>query len=295
MARATAEALRDYLLRHFRTVYSGYEVTDVEIGMAADAPVTIALRRLARERAGRLAVSCAARSIAPQWSSSTTRSSTTSAPMASAGLLYTITRHGTMLPKVRYNPHDEGRRPSRRRPARPPRLAGHHPGGPGPRRPPPPDPDAVPAACSAARTTAGSVIEANACPEDIADAIYTDASVAGRILSWQLSVREERPGETRPQVDVRLVRDDPDDTFRDRLAGLLTDHLRRTNGDYREAFGEYPELLQVLVGHSAPRRGPRRPHRVVPHQVPLRRQGLKRAGLLPVLAERHDGPVDLEV
>jgi hypothetical protein len=35
-----SEALRDYLLRHFRTVYSGYGVTDVEIGMAAETPVT---------------------------------------------------------------------------------------------------------------------------------------------------------------------------------------------------------------------------------------------------------------
>jgi phenylacetate-CoA ligase len=34
-----SEALRDYLLRHFRTVYSGYGVTDVEIGIAAETPV----------------------------------------------------------------------------------------------------------------------------------------------------------------------------------------------------------------------------------------------------------------
>lgn len=26
---------------------------------------------------------------------------------------------------------------------------------------------------------------------------------------------------------IQLVRDDPDDAFRDRLAGLVTDHLRR--------------------------------------------------------------------
>jgi hypothetical protein len=88
---------------------------------------------------------------------------------------------------------------------------------------------------------------ANIYPEDIEGAIYADASIAARILSWQLSVREERPGETRPHVAIQLVRDDPDDAFRDRLALLLTDALRRTNRDYREAFGEYPALMPVIV------------------------------------------------
>ena len=95
-----------------------------------------------------------------------------------------------------------------------------------------------------------SVMGANIYPEDIEAAIYTDASVAGRILSWQLSVDEQRPGETRPRVAIQLVRDDADaldEGFRTQVAGLLTDHLRRTNRDYREAFGEYPSLLPVLV------------------------------------------------
>ena len=160
-------------------------------------------------------------------------------------LLYTVTRHGTLLPKVRYNPHDEGgvlRDDDLRA-----RLATL-------------DirlEDLVPAGSRrlirmpylyvfGRKDGTVSVMGANIYPEDIADAIYTDASVAGRILSWQLSV-EERPGETRPHVDIQLVRDDPDDAFRDRLAGLLTDHLRRTNRDYREAFGEYPALMPVIV------------------------------------------------
>ena len=240
-----SEALRDYLLRHFRTVYSGYGVTDVEIGMAAETPVTIALRRLARERAdvSQLLFGSVDRSpmvfqYNPFFHHVTTN--------AQRELLYTVSRHGTMLPKVRYNPHDEGgvlRDDDLRA-----RLASL-------------DirlEDLVPAGhrrlirmpylyVFGRKDGTVSVMGANIYPEDIADAIYTDASVAGRILSWQLSVREERPGETRPQVDIQLVRDDPDDAFRDRLAGLLTDHLRRTNRDYREAFGEYPALLPVLV------------------------------------------------
>jgi phenylacetate-CoA ligase len=45
-----SEGLRDYLLRRFRSVVSGYGATDVEIGLAAETPVTVALRRLALER-----------------------------------------------------------------------------------------------------------------------------------------------------------------------------------------------------------------------------------------------------
>ena len=44
------EELRDLLLTRFESVYSGYGATDIEIGMAGESPVSIAVRRLARAR-----------------------------------------------------------------------------------------------------------------------------------------------------------------------------------------------------------------------------------------------------
>ncbi len=44
------EELRDVLLARFDSVYSGYGATDIEIGMAGESPVSIAVRRLARAR-----------------------------------------------------------------------------------------------------------------------------------------------------------------------------------------------------------------------------------------------------
>ena len=44
------EELRDLLLERFASVYSGYGATDIEIGMAGESPVSIAVRRLARAR-----------------------------------------------------------------------------------------------------------------------------------------------------------------------------------------------------------------------------------------------------
>ncbi len=42
-----SEGLRDYLQRRFRRVYSGYGATDLEIGIAGETPVSVAIRRLA--------------------------------------------------------------------------------------------------------------------------------------------------------------------------------------------------------------------------------------------------------
>ena len=115
-----SEGLRDYLLRRFRSVVSGYGATDVEIGLAAETPVSVALRRLALER----------REIAEALFGETDR-----VPMvfqynpmlhhvetnARGELLFTVCRSATLSPKVRYNVHDEGgvlRDDELRRPAR---------------------------------------------------------------------------------------------------------------------------------------------------------------------------------
>jgi phenylacetate-CoA ligase len=44
-----SEGLRDYLLRRFQKVYSGYGATDLEIGIAGETPLSVAIRRLARD------------------------------------------------------------------------------------------------------------------------------------------------------------------------------------------------------------------------------------------------------
>ena len=96
-----------------------------------------------------------------------------------------------------------------------------------------------------------SVMGANIYPEDIEAAIYADAAVAGRILSWQLSVREERPGETRPQVDIQLVRDEPTAALTEALRAAIERQLASQNADYREAMAEYPALMVPIVrAHS---------------------------------------------
>jgi phenylacetate-CoA ligase len=240
-----SEALRDYLLRSFKSVFSGYGVTDVEIGLAAETPVCIALRRLAMERAD----------VAQAVFGEADRS-----PMIfqynpffhhiavneKRELLFTVARHGTLSPKIRYNPHDEGLvlRDDELRD----RLAevGVQ------------LEDLVPAGgrrlihmpylfVFGRKDSTVSVMGANIYPADIEATIYAEPAVAQRILSYQLSLTEERPGETRPTVAIQLLGDEPSDELRDTIARLLTDGVRGLNSDYREAFGEYPALMPFVV------------------------------------------------
>jgi phenylacetate-CoA ligase len=249
-----SEGLRDYLLRRFESVVSGYGATDVEIGLAAETPVTVALRRLALER----------REIAEALFGETDR-----VPMvfqynpmlhhvetnARGELLFTVCRSGTLSPKVRYNVHDEGgvlRDDELRR-----RLAAF---GLTPEALAPPGFGRLvrmPYLFVFGRADSTvSVMGANIYPGDIEGGIYADPSLAAHVRSFRLSLVEERPGETRPLVSIELERGEPTDELSAALAAQIEAHLLATNTDYREAVGEYPELMVPIVRLSGAGTGP---------------------------------------
>jgi phenylacetate-CoA ligase len=249
-----SEGLRDYLLRRFRSVVSGYGATDVEIGLAAETPVTVALRRLALER----------REIAQALFGETDR-----VPMvfqynpmlhhietnARGELLFTVCRSSTLSPKVRYNVHDEGgvlrddelRRRLERFGITPESLA---PAGFGRlvRMP-------YLFVFGRADSTV-SVMGANIYPGDIEGGIYADPALAAHVRSFRLSLLEDRPGETRPMVSIELERGEPSDELASVLAARIEAHLLATNTDYREAVAEYPELMVPVVRLFATGTGP---------------------------------------
>ena len=102
-----SEELRDLLLGRFRSVYSGYGATDIEIGMAGESPVSVAVRRLARERPDVRAALFGSDSRLPmvfQYN-----------PLvhylevnAENEVLCTVSRLDLLAPRIRYNVHDEG-------------------------------------------------------------------------------------------------------------------------------------------------------------------------------------------
>jgi phenylacetate-CoA ligase len=248
-----SEALRDYLGRRFRSVFSGYGATDVEIGLAAETPASIAVRRLAAERP-KVAVALFGESgrspMVFQYNPLLHHIETN----ADGELLFTVTRHATLAPKVRYNVHDEGgviRDDELRR-----RLAAF-----GVRLE-----ELVPGArrlvrmpylfVFGRRDSTVSVMGANIYPADIEAGIYADPVAAERVLSFRLSIREDRPGETRPLVAIQLARDEPTAALADALRRTIERQLATQNRDYQEAITEYPELLVPIVELHARGTGP---------------------------------------
>ena len=248
-----SEALRDYLGRRFETVFSGYGATDVEIGLAAETPASIAVRRLAAERPeiSRALFGESGRSpMVFQYNPLLHHVETN----ANGELLFTVMRHGTLAPKVRYNVHDEGGvirdddlrarlsdfgiamrelDPSRRRHVRMPYLY-----------------------VFGRRDSTVSVMGANIYPADIEAGIYADPALAEHVLSFALSIREDRPGETRPLIAVQLARGEPTPALTDALTAAIQRQLATQNADYQEAMREYPALLVPIVELHARGTGP---------------------------------------
>ena len=248
-----SEALRDYLLRRFRTVFSGYGATDIEIGLAAETPVCIGLRRLAAERpeiAEALFGESGRSPMIFQYNPLLHHVETND----DGELLFTVTRHATLAPKVRYNVHDEGgviRDDDLRA-----RLADF-----GVRLE-----DLAPEMARLVRMpylyvfgrkdSTVSVMGANIYPGDIEAGIYADASLAEQVLSFRLALREERPGETRPLIAIQLARGEPSPELTDALATAIERQLATQNRDYQEAMKEYPQLMVPIVELHARGTGP---------------------------------------
>ncbi len=249
-----SEGLRDYLLRRFTSVYSGYGATDVEIGLAAETPVTIRLRRLAIKRRDIAEVLFGEADRVPmvfQYNPLLHHVETN----ARGELLFTVCRAATLSPKVRYNVHDEGgvlRDDELRR-----RLA----------------PFAIQLEELAPtgfgrlvrmpylyvfgrKDSTVSVMGANIYPADIEAGLYAHPELAARVRSYRFSILEERPGETRPLVAIELERGDPDDAFTAAIAAAIETQLLATNRDYQEAVTEYPSLMVPAVQCHAAGTGP---------------------------------------
>ena len=102
-----SEGLRDYLFRNSELVYSGYGATDIEIGIAGETPISLAIRREARHnerlrkaifgRDSRLTMVFQYNPLMHHIVVNEIRE-----------LMFTITRLNVLAPRIAYNIHDEG-------------------------------------------------------------------------------------------------------------------------------------------------------------------------------------------
>jgi phenylacetate-CoA ligase len=250
------EELRDLLLHQFASVYSGYGATDIEIGMAAESPVSVAIRRVARARPDVRATLFGQDPRLPmvfQYN-----------PLIhflevndQNEIICTVSRLDLLAPRIRYNVHDEGgivgfgrvRDVLRDFGLSIDRL-GAAPEAAGPRGLLPwSSPIPLPFLWINGRRDATiSVMGANIYPEDIETLVYRDSALVPRLHSFLLSVVDDTSGTPRPMVSLELSDlIGVDDAWRDRMADQLRDGLIGLNIDYRSSIGEFPQAMRPIV------------------------------------------------
>ena len=288
------EELRDVLLERFVSVYSGYGATDIEIGMAGESPVSIAVRRLARARPdiGRalfgtdsrlpmvfqynplihfMEVNAAGEVICTVSAGSTCSrrgSATTSTTRAGSS---TSRRSRRVLRDVRLRPRSARRR----------RPRSHGPRGPLPWAKPIPLPFLW---IHGRRDATISVMGSNIYPEDIESVLYRDPGSSAAAPLVHAVGRRRRD---RDAAAGRRARADATSTASTTRGGAgrgrrLRDGLVALNIDYRSSLGEFPAAMLPIVstlrrGRRAVRRR-RRPDQAAPDR-PVADRGQSRARL----------------
>ncbi len=250
------EELRDILLQRFVSVYSGYGATDIEIGMAGESPVSIAVRRLARARPdiGRALFGTDSRlPMVFQYN-----------PLIHymevndhGEVICTVSRLDLLAPRIRYNVHDSGGIVPFERVREVLRGFGfdldhldrspevHGPRGPLPWARPIPLPFLW---IHGRRDATVSVMGSNIYPEDVESILYGDAIIAPRLHSFMLSVVDDERGTPRPAVALEMADlAGLDHAWRMAAAERLRDGLSVLNLDYRSSLGEFPGAMLPVI------------------------------------------------
>jgi phenylacetate-CoA ligase len=251
-----AEELRDYLLLRFSSVFSGYGATDIEIGMAGESPVSVALRRLVRAQPEIRAALFGGDSRLPMifqhnplihWLEINDRRE----------ILTTISRLDVLAPRIRYNVHDQGGIMEfeavdavLKRSGRNLKTLYRDPDTFGPRGPLPwAIPLKLPFLWVHGRSDQTiSVMGANLYPEDVEAVLYGDTEVGSLMHSFCMSIVSDLDGTPRPGIAIELKEGViAPRGLSERVAGMLLEGLSLTDPDYRSAVGEFPQAMLPVV------------------------------------------------
>lgn len=235
-----SEGLRDYLYTGFEKVYSGYGATDLEIGIAGETPVSVAIRRLSRDNDkvrenlfgtdSRLPMIFQYNPLMHYIEINEKRE-----------LIFTITRSSLLSPRIRYNIHDEGGVARFDEIEKQLSEVGYNirdlVSGDGYKV------VRMPFVWVYGRLDFTiSVMGANIYPEDLEQCVYSNSEIAQITRSFCQSLTESKNADVRPCFHFEIYKE-PSEELQKFFSDTIVEHLIKTNADFREAWHEYPETL----------------------------------------------------
>ena len=235
-----SEGLRDYLSPVFDPVYSGYGATDLEIGIAGETPMAVAVRRAARVNKEFREAAFGEDSRLPmvfQYNPLQHHIAITD----DDELVFTISRLDLLSPRIMYNIHDEGGVATFAEMTKRARDAGISL----------PEitaaPPRLPFMWVYGRTDSTvSIMGANIYPEDIEECLYSESELARITRSYCLGIHEKQDGSWRALLSFEIQSQITDD-LRAQFAERITARLQSLNKDFAEAMKEHPEGALPMV------------------------------------------------
>lgn len=233
-----SEGLRDYLSRYFTLVYSGYGATDIEIGVAGETSLSVAIRREARSHPRLREALFGNDSRLPMLFQYN--------PLMHhivvnelGELIFTITRLNVLSPRIMYNIHDEGGVAPYPEVEERFRAAGMELRDLEIRSAVKPVP--LPFLWIYGRKDSTvSVMGANIYPEDLEQCLYDEPDLARVTHSFCLSLHEGAGAAMRPCFSFEVT-GEISPSLQAEFEARIVARLRSLNADFREAMAEYAE------------------------------------------------------
>jgi phenylacetate-CoA ligase len=248
-----SEGLRDYLLRYCKTVYSGYGASDLEIGIGAENPLAVRIRRLCQHDAALRKTLFGEDQRLPMLFQYNPLDHYVE--VVDREVVVTVSKPWTLSPRIRYNIKDEGGMITFD--AMSDRLKAHGI-----------DLVQLERECNYPRwylpflfifgrkDSTVSIMGANIYPEDVESIVYSDVSLASLVNSYMISLEEDAGGNPRPCFDFELLDVERRGEVEEKLARLLPEGLAGLSLDYRKAREEYPESVAPIIRTYAQGEGP---------------------------------------
>jgi phenylacetate-coenzyme A ligase PaaK-like adenylate-forming protein len=239
-----SEGLRDYLSSCFSPVYSGYGATDIEIGLAAETAISVAIRREARVNPALRESLFGQDPRLPmlfQYNPLSHHVSVTT----DGELLFTINRLEVVSPRIRYNIHDEGGVASFSTILKGRERAGLEPSSLIHQANPPPLP--LPFLWVYGRTDSTvSVMGANIYPEDVEQALYEEPHLAALTRSFCIGLEETAGGAVRPSFSFEVTASITSE-LHDDFDRRIIERVRKINSDFRTAMKEEERSIRPVI------------------------------------------------